>query len=173
MSTFGFSYSLGWPIGHNSWIEYFRFYPFQAIQRLGLFLRTYHTENTIENNVTQLDDDRLIRRTKETSIGAELSFHDPANWKLLNGFAFGGVGFTRDTKSTYDQLEARVLKRKTTFMVHGGGGLRMLLPDIIFKADGRAVGAEIRVSVRQNAESTGIYSNPDLLLNWGLVFTER
>jgi hypothetical protein len=173
LSPFGFSYSLGWPIGHNSWVEFFRFYPFAEIQRLGFFVRTYHTENTIDNTITLADEDRLIRRTKETSFGAELSLHDPAEWTLLNGFIFCGAGFTRDTKATYDQLESRILTMKTTFMAHGGAGLRMMFPDVVTNAWLRRIGAEIRANVRLNAEDTGIYSNPDLLLSWGLVFTER
>ena len=165
-SRYGFAYSIGWPIGHNSWVEFFRFYLLPEYQRLGLTLRTYHTENTIENNITHFDDDRLIRRTKETSVGAEWAVFDPAEWTLINGFVFSGVGFTRDTKTTYDQLEARILEEKSSFMVHGGCGLRVMLPDFIFKAYNRGIGAEIRVNVRYNTRSTGIFSNPDLLLNW-------
>ena len=172
-SSFGFSYSLGWPIGHNSWIEFFRMYPLPENQRLGFFLRTYHTENTIDNNITLLDDDRQLRRTKETSLGAEIMVQDPSEWNLINGFIFGGIGFIRDTRTTYDQLEARVLDSKTTFMAHAGCGLRMLIPDFLFNVYSRSVGAEIRINFRFNAEDTGIYSNPDLLLNWGLVFTDR
>jgi len=172
-SPFGFTYSIGWPIGHNSWIEFFRVYPFEKVNRLGLFLRTYHTENLIENTVTHLDDDRLARRTKESSIGAEYAFFDSEEYTLLNGFVFGGAGFTRDTKTTYDQLEARILDEKSSFMIHGGTGLRLLVPDFIFKVKGRGVGAEIRANVRYNANETGIFSNPDILLSWGLIFTER
>lgn len=173
VSPFGLTYSIGWPIGHNSWIEFFRIYPWAEIEQLGLFLRTYSTENLIENNITHLDSDRHVRRTKETSIGAEISFFDPAVWTLLDGFLFAGTGFTRDMITTYDQLEARMLDRETRFMVHGGAGIRLMIPDVIFKKKGRAIGAELVANVRCNSSSTGIFSNPDLLLNWGLVFTER
>ena len=71
------------------------------------------------------------------------------------------------------QFEARVLNSKTSFMVHAGCGLRLLIPDFLFKVYKRSIGAEIRINFRFNAENTGIYSNPDLLLNWGLVFTDR
>lgn len=173
MTGAGFSYALGWPIGHNSWIEFFRVYPFAGYKRLGLFLRTYHTENLIENNLTGSDDDRLLRRTKETSIGTELSFNDQEEWKLFDAFVSGGIGFTRDMKTTCDQFEARILALKTSFMLHGGCGLRVQIPDFIFTKYGRTLGAEIRANVRYNAKETGIYSNPDLLLSWGLVFSER
>lgn len=173
VSPFGFTYSIGWPIGHNSWIEFFRIYPWSTMEQLGLFLRTYSTENLIENNITHLDSDRRVRRTKETSIGAEMSFFDPSVWTPLDGFLFAGTGFTRDMITTYDQLEARMLDRQTRFMVHGGAGIRLMIPDVIFKKKGRVIGAELVANVRYNNSSTGIFSNPDLLLNWGLVFTER
>jgi hypothetical protein len=48
-----------------------------------------------------------------------------------------------------------------------------MIPDLIFKKPGRYVGAEIQANVRYGAQSSGIFSNPDLLLNWGLVFSER
>lgn len=172
-SPFGFTYSIGWPIGHNSWIEFFRVYPFEKVNRAGLFLRTYHTENVMENNITHVDDDRQMRRTKETSLGAEYSFFSAEESTLLNAFLFGGAGFTRDTRTTYDQLEARTLDGTSSFMVHGGAGLRLLVPDFVFKAHGRGIGAEIRANIRYNAHETGIFSNPDILLNWGLIFTER
>jgi len=173
VSPFGFTYSIGWPIGHNSWIEFFRCYPLERLQRVGFFLRTYHTENLIENTVTRLDDDRQLRRTKETSIGAEVSFFDPDEWTLLDGFLFAGTGFTRDMLATYDQFETRFLDRQTRFMVHCGAGLRVLIPDVIRKVKGRAIGAEIRANFRFNNRTTGLFGNPDLLLDWGLVFTER
>jgi hypothetical protein len=172
-SPFGFSYSLGWPIGHNSWDEFFRYYPFESHKRIGFFLRTYHTENLIANNITNLDDDRHFRRTKETSLGTEIAFNDPDEWRLLDGFIFGGAGFTRDALTTYDQLEARILKSTTSFMVHAGCGLRLQLPDLIYKNFNRTIGAELRANYRYNARNTGIFSNPDFLLSWGLVFSDR
>ncbi len=168
-----FSYSIGWPIGHNSWVEFFRLYPFPDVQRIGLFLRTYHTENTFDNNLTNEDDDRHLRRTKETSIGVEATFSDPRSWSLIDGFAFCGGGFTRDMVTTYDQYEARFLALKTSPMVHAGCGLRLAIPDFIFHVYSRCLGAELRANVRYNFKGTGIFSNPDLLLSWGLFFSER
>jgi hypothetical protein len=177
-SSWRFSYSIGWPIGHNSWIEFFRAYPFPEIQRLDLFLRTYHTENTFNNNTIDsltpgFYDARHLRRIKETSIGAEFSFNDPSKWSLFDGFVFGGVGFTQEMFTSYDQLEARIYDLKTEPMVHAGCGIRLAIPDFVFHVPSRYIGAEIRANVRYNAKNTGIFSNPDLLLDWGLVFSEK
>jgi hypothetical protein len=148
------------------------------MQRLGFFLRTYHTENTFNNNtidsiVPGFYEARHLRRIKETSIGTEFSFNDPAKWSLLDGFVFGGVGFTREMLTSYDQLEARIYDLKTEPMVHAGCGIRLAIPDFVFHVPNRYIGAEIRANVRYNAHNTGIFSNPDLLLDWGLVFSEK
>jgi hypothetical protein len=172
-SPWRFSYSIGWPIGHNSWVEFFRLSPFADLPRLGFFLRTYHTENTFPNNVTLDDNDRRLRRTKETSLGAELTFSKEPAKSIVDAFAFGGAGFTRDMVSSYDMYEARFYETATSAMVHAGCGLRLSIPDFICRVYGRSLGAEIRINVRHNFSDTHIYSNPDLLLSWGLIFSEQ
>jgi hypothetical protein len=170
---FRMTYSLGWPIGHNSWIEFFRIHPFKQASRVSFFLRTYHTENRIENQQTKRLDDRRIRRIKEVSLGAEMYLFDPDEPYLFNGFVFAGAGFSREMLTSYDQLESRFLQIDTFPLVHAGLGIRLNIPDFIFKEKGRFVGAEIRVNYRYSFGNAVVYSNPNLLLSWGLVFSER
>ena len=166
------SYSLGAPIGHNSWVEIFRVHPLESTPRIAFFFRNYHTENKFENNSTMLPDDRHVRRIKETSLGTELYFSDQKKYTPIDAFIFAGAGVCREMVTTYDQFEARFLEDVTAPMVHGGCGIRAMIPDLIFKKAGRYVGVELLVNVRYDAYSSNIYSNPDMLLSWGFVFSE-
>ncbi len=167
------SYSLGFPIGHNSWIEYFRLHPFRGTSRVSFFLRTYHTENRIANQITNQLDDRKMRRIQVTSIGSELHFLEPDSPTFFNAFVFAGAGFSREMLTTHNQFEAQFFNLYTHPIVHVGMGVRIKCPDFIFKKKGRYIGVEMRVNYRYAFGDGFNYNNPNLLFSWGMIFSER
>ena len=98
---------------------------------------------------------------------------NPDVWFPLNGFVFAGAGFSREMLGTYDQLESRFLKMYTAAVVHAGCGVRLSIYDMIRSDRDSRLAAEIRINIRYTFAKNLLYSNPDLLLSWGLVFSDK
>ena len=163
-----FTYSFGFPIGHNSNCEMFQIHPFANLPKLSLFLSNYQTEDTYNY-------DQWRRIKKAVTVGPQWYLHDPEQWNLFNFFVYGGVGVTREALTTgdMDQFRSRILSTATLPTALAGVGYRVEIPDFIFKNRGRYFGADLKAEIYGVTSTESLYTNPYFLLSWDMFISER